>query len=394
MRSEPISLHVRLLIAGWPSDAPRGAVRLFCLEHGISPASFHRLRVRLGEGGELAARSRRPRGNPRQTSPEMVMLLLGVRRRLVADGWDAGPVSVLARLQREGVQGLPSRATVARIFTAAGVIQAQPRKRPRASFRRFVDPSPNGCWQIDATGWALADGTTVVIFQVTDDHSRLAISSVVTESETSAGAVEALTKGMRRYGIPVRVLSDNGMALNPIRRGSVSAMVEMLDRFGVTPITGRPYRPTMQGKNERSHQTLQRFLRARPPVASISELQALVDEFDEAFNTLRPHQALSDHMTPLEAWLATPRATPPTMPPVPGRLIERIADTTGTVAVSGARYLLGREHARRHIHVLLRESELEFFTSNGTSIRVHHRIAPGSFAGNGLPRNRRPSHPE
>jgi transposase InsO family protein len=390
MRSAAIPFAVRVLIASWPDGAPRGAVAVFCLEHSISRASFYRLRRRFQER-ELAPASRRPHSNPRQTSPEVVALLLRTRASLVEQGWDAGPVSVLERLRRAGTAGLPSRATIARIFRDAGVSALQPRKRPRTSYQRFVHPNPNGCWQIDATQWALADGTIVVIFQVTDDHSRLAVASLVAAGETSAAAVEVLRAGMARHGIPARVLSDNGMALNPSRRGARSLMLDLLDSLGVEAITGRPYKPTTQGKNERSHQTLHRFLRARPPAGGISQLQQLVDAFDEEFNTRRPHQALNGQ-TPLEAWLATPRATPPTAPIRPQRLLTRTADRQGIVAVAHARYLLGREHARTQIHALLADDSIEFFTEQGTHIRTTPRADRGAFIGNGLPRTRRPSH--
>lgn len=327
----------------------------------------------------------------------MTALLLHTRAELVQSGWDFGPLSVLNRLERAGVEGLPSRATIARLFTAAGVVIPQPRKRPRASWRRFVNPHPNGSWQIDATGWALADGSKVVIFQVTDDHSRLAVASVVAVSETSDAAVAALKIGVERYGIPARVHSDNGMALNPVRRGATSAMVEYLAGLGVETVTGRPYRPTTQGKNERSHQTLHRFLRAHPAATSTANLQLLVDEFDQAFNTQRPHQALSDHATPIEAWLATPRAVPTPQPATSGaktQLLTRRADTTGTIAIAHARYHLGIEHARTEVRIILNANELEIFNDHGTHIRTVPRGNPGDYVRSGLPRTRRKSHPK
>ncbi|XUK63509.1 hypothetical protein ABMA10_16205 [Plantibacter sp. RU18] len=83
-----------------------------------------------------------------------------------------------------GFQELPSRATLARIFVRAGVVEAEPRKRPRSAFRRFVYPAPNCLWQIDATEWTLTDGSLCTIFQIIDDHSRLALASLVARAET------------------------------------------------------------------------------------------------------------------------------------------------------------------------------------------------------------------
>jgi transposase InsO family protein len=50
--------------------------------------------------------------------------------------------------------------------------------------------------------------------------------------------------------------------------------------LGVEPITGKPYKPTTQGKNERFHQTLFRYLDKQPLADTLAEPQAQVDAFD------------------------------------------------------------------------------------------------------------------
>lgn len=93
----------------------------------------------------------------------------------------------------------------------------EPRKKPRAAFRRFVYPAPYACWQLDATEYVLTGGRKCVIFQLIDDHSRLAIASHVSWGETSEGAIAVVSKGLAARGVPQRLLSDNGLALNPSR---------------------------------------------------------------------------------------------------------------------------------------------------------------------------------
>lgn len=66
------------------------------------------------------------------------------------------------------------------------------------------------------------------------------------------------------------------------------------------PITGLPGRPTTQGKNERSHQTLTRFLDAHPP-ATLAQAQQRIEQFREHCNHRRPRQALGT-ATPASAW--------------------------------------------------------------------------------------------
>jgi len=70
--------------------------------------------------------------------------------RLEASGLDYGPISVFERMRQMGLEA-PSVASLARIFRETGVARLEPGKRPRASYRRFVYPAPNACWQLDAT---------------------------------------------------------------------------------------------------------------------------------------------------------------------------------------------------------------------------------------------------
>jgi putative transposase len=167
--------------------------------------------------------------------------------------------------------------------------KVEPREKPRASYRRFVYPQPNACWQLDATEYVLTGGRKCVIFQLIDDHSRLAVASHVAWGETSEAAIAVVTKGVAARGVPQRLLSDNGAALNPSRHGVLGQLVIYLRSLGVGAITGKPYKPTTQGKNERFHQTLFRFLDKQPLAGTLEQLQAQVDQFDAIYNTARPH---------------------------------------------------------------------------------------------------------
>jgi transposase InsO family protein len=110
----------------------------------------------------------------------------------------------------------------------------------------------------------LTGGRKCVIFQLIDHHSRLAVATHVAWGETSAGAIAVVAKGIAAHGVPQRLLSDNGAALNPSRRGVLGQLVAYVTALGVEPITGNPYKPTTQGKNERFHQTLFRWLDKQP----------------------------------------------------------------------------------------------------------------------------------
>lgn len=289
--NEPIDPRVRLAISQWPQDAPRGAVSTFCAEHGISRKSFYELRKRAeveGPAAVLEPKSRRPGASPSRLSEEVKEQAVAVRAALEASGLDHGPISVHEKMRAMGLDQVPSTASLARIFREAGVARAEPKKKPRSAWRRFVYPAPNACWQLDATEYVLAGGRTCVIFQLLDDHSRYALASHVATGETAKDAIAVFDKAVAAHGVPQRLLSDNGLALNPSRRGVVGQLAAHAAALGTEAITGKPYKPTTQGKNERFHQTLFRYLDKQPLADTLAELQAQVDAFDHIYNTQRP----------------------------------------------------------------------------------------------------------
>ena len=94
--------------------------------------------------------------------------------------------------------------------------------------------------------------------------------------------------------------------------------------LGVEPITGKPHHPTTQGKNERFHQTLFRYLDQQPLADSIAEPPGDGSTASTTpCNTQRPHQGLPGRITPQQAWDATeiaqaPRPRHDTDPITPG----------------------------------------------------------------------------
>ena len=406
------SPKVRLLVASWPVDAPRGSIDAFCIQHGVSRSWFYKIRARAVVGGVVKAvepTSTRPKTSPNRTSDDMVILAVKIRTQLEEEGLDYGPLSVLSRLRRMGFTDVPSRATLSRLFTQAGMVTAEPKKKPRSAYRRFVYPAPNCLWQIDATEWTLSTGMVCVIFQLLDDHSRLALASLVAPAETADAAVRVVKQAIERHGVPQKFLSDNGVAFNPTRRGYSGQLVDHLQSLGVTAITGKPYKPTTQGKNERFHRTLHRFLNARPPATTMDELQVLVDDFDRIYNTQREHQGLPGNITPQEAWNLTPPVDPPTPPPAepapdkPPTALETIAaanavrllppgEATRTAALGGKIHILGIEfrlgtpYTAHQINILWNHQTIEFYDRQGTLILAHPMPPKGTrHVGNGLP---------
>ncbi|KKE98170.1 integrase [Mycolicibacterium obuense] len=412
--NEPIDPRVRLAISQWPDDAPRGAVSTFCAEHGISRKSFYELRKRAaidGPAAVLEPRTRRPKSSPSTLSAEVKVQVVAMRAALEASGLDHGPISVYEKMRAMGFEQVPSIASMARIFRAAGVSQTEPKKKPRSAWRRFVYPAPNACWQLDATGYVLTRGRQCVIFQLIDDHSRYAVASHVAWSETAEAAIAVFDKAVRVHGVPQRLLTDNGIALNPSRRGYQGRLVNHVSRLGVQAITGKPYKPTTQGKNERFHQTLFRYLDKQPLATTLAELQAQIDDFDTVYNTERPHQGLPGRLTPQAVWEATPKADAPHPPPNPPLSIPVLArriqppppedlpfgtdlktlSTAGAFMLGAVNYKVDGRRALEQVLVTTDKDTIIVTDLDGEVLIEHTRPAPGvKYVGNGKPRGPRP----
>ncbi|NEG56237.1 helix-turn-helix domain-containing protein, partial [Bifidobacterium platyrrhinorum] len=135
--------------------------------------------------------------------------IVAIRRELDARGLDAGPESIAARLEREGVKP-PANSTIHRILKAAGLVRPEPGKRPKSSYTRFEAALPNETWQSDFTHWPIADGTDALIVSWLDDHSRFLLYSHAYATVTMGTIEESFRKACSRYGIPASTLTDNG----------------------------------------------------------------------------------------------------------------------------------------------------------------------------------------
>jgi putative transposase len=297
------------------------------------------------------------------------------------------------------------------------VARLEPKKKPRSAWRRFVYPAPNACWQLDATEYVLSGGRKCVIFQLIDDHSRYALASHVASSETATDAITVVDKAITANGVPQRLLPDNGLALNPSRRGYVGQLVAHVGALGVQAITGKPYKPTTEGKNERFHQTLFRYLDKQPIAESLAELQTHVDAFDHIHNTQRPHQGLPGRVTPLAAWEATPKADPPrpspdrpvyevpapsryqfprAQPPtdLPAGTRVRTVTTAGTITLDSVTYKLDTQRAFLQVLVVSEGDTIIITDLQGEVLAEHTRPASGiNYVGNGRPHAPKPRKP-
>jgi transposase InsO family protein len=252
--------------------------------------------------------------------------IVEVRKRRVDQGLDAGAQSIFDEL--EGLEALPSVSTIYRILAARGFITPEPAKAPKRTHRSFTAERANERWQLDDTGWWLADGSEVKILNVVDDHSRLLAGCEAMEVCTGAAALDVLATSADTLGWPALFQSDNAPAFCQL-------LAKALAPLGIASSHSRPYHPQTNGKVERFHQTLKRWLAKQPAAGTLEDLQAQLDLFTLVYNHHRPHRGIG-RQRPADVWNTAPKTGP----------AERALGTTSRIytgIVNGGTLRLGKK---------------------------------------------------
>jgi transposase InsO family protein len=359
----------------------QSSVTAAAAEFGLSRGHLHRLLRRYREGGLEAVepRSRRPRGSPQRTPAAVRERIVTLRTELTAQGLDAGPLTIAWHLEREGLRA-PSTSTIRRVLHAAGLITPEPHKRPRSSWRRFEAAMPNEVWQSDMTHWWLADGTEVEICSWLDDHSRYLLGCTAFGRVDGHDVVATFCAAGEAHGYPAATLTDNGAIYTSRFTGGHNAFEHLLVFLGIRQQNGAPGHPQTQGKIERFHRTLKRWLSQQPAARTLAELQAQLDAFRLAYDEARPHRAIG-RRTPGEAYRALPKALP-AGPRARGHLRLRYdtVDKAGAMTLRQASRLhhlgIGAAHRGRRVLAVIDEREVTVVALETGEVLSSHRIEP------------------
>jgi transposase InsO family protein len=331
-------------------------------------------RYRVEGDAAFEPRSRRPSSRPLATPAAHAELVIDLRRRLTADGLDAGADTISWHLEHHHRIRL-SRATIYRIIRAAGLVAPEPRKKPKASYIRFQAEQPNETWQSDFTHWRLAGGTDTEILTWLDDHSRYALSVTAHQPVTGPAVVTAFRDAISRHGIPFSTLTDNGLVFTTRfsngTRTSRNALENELVKHRVRQKNSRPNHPTTCGKVERFQQTMKRWLAARPRATTLFELQQQLDTFTTHYNHHRPHRSLPHHATPATAYATRPKATPDHNADSQHRVRhDRIADGKVSLRHDGRLFHIGIGHPHNGTPVVLLIKDLDIRVIHATTGEV------------------------
>jgi len=329
--------------------------RELCRRFGISPTIGYRLWARWRQEGKagLADRSRRPRRSPGRRSADIEALVLAVRNEHPA--W--GGRKLRRRLQDLGHQPAPSASTITAILHRHARIEGAASAGHQA-FARFERAAPNELWQMDYKGHFATRAGRCHPLTVVDDHSRYAVGLRACGDQRGDTVQAELTAIFRRYGLPERMLMDNGSPWGSDALHRHTWLTVWLLELGVAISHGRPYHPQTQGKDERFHRTLTAEVIGRRAFADLAECQCRFDAWRVVYNTQRPHEAL-DLATPAARYRPSERRFPETIEPFdygPGAIVRRV-DEDGWLSFRNRPVKLGR--AFGHRRVALRPTDQE-----------------------------------
>jgi transposase InsO family protein len=357
------------------------SVRAVAAATGRSKSWVHRHVALYREGGQeaLIPKKRGPRVPANLISVVLEDEIVAWRKCLAEDGLDAGAKTISWHLSHAGVTP-PALSTIHRVLRRGGFVTPQPQKRPRSSWMRFESALPNETWQSDMTHWHLENEQPVEIINFIDDYSRAVLASVAVPVATAAEVVRIFYETAAIYGLPASVLSDNGAIYTAAYRGSHTGMEIELATLGITFKHGKPYHPQTQGKVERYHLTLKKWLRKKPAAATLAELQAQIDRFVFIYNEQRPHTARG--CPPMQAWRALDKATIE----IDGQSLlahtkvrrDRI-DQTGCFTLRYRSKLhhvaVGRAHKGKRVLILVADLDIRVLDENGVTLR-HLELDP------------------
>jgi transposase len=226
--------------------------------YGVSESWVSKLIARYRVEGEAAftPRSRRPHTSPTATPTTTVDLILELRDKLSTAGLDAGPDTIAWHLEHHH-QTKVSAATISRYLTKAGLVDPEPKKKPKSSYIRFAAQLPNQTWQSDFTHYPLTDTTGfpkgVEIITWLDDCTRYALHVSAHRAITTPIVKATFRKAAGHHGIPASTLTDNGMVYTVRlaghgRQGGRNGFEQQLHDWHVIQKNSKPNHPTTCGK--------------------------------------------------------------------------------------------------------------------------------------------------
>jgi len=150
----------------------------------------------------------------------------------------------------------------------------------------------NQRWSLDFVSDTLSDGRRFRILCVVDDFSRECLATVVDTSLSGVRVVRELNRLTLERATPKTIVSDNGTELT-----STAVLSWAIDRVQWHYI--QPGKPIQNAFIESFNSKLRDECLNEHAFLSLAEARALIDEWRDDYNHLRPHSSLGA-LTPVE----------------------------------------------------------------------------------------------
>lgn len=288
------------------------SIRLGCRLHGVCPKTFYDWRKKLKASDyELKVLRARPRGSrisPRRTDQETVKELCEIRK----ETGDTGGL-VVSDIYHKRTGKKIAHSTVDNIFAREGLSTPYRPKKTNPHTKRYASVKPLDRVQMDTLGLKIEDEHGNKVFAVTgiDCHSRLSFVHCCLEKSTEEARI-GLLKLLETFGDPRLIQTDNGVEFTYffISRSNAKRKKEeryapfekILEEKGIEHYLIKPRTPAHNGKVERFHRSLLRYVRSQEldgkPLAFI---RTKVERFVELYNKEKPHTSLKG-LTPYQVF--------------------------------------------------------------------------------------------
>ncbi|MCH2043014.1 MAG: hypothetical protein MK212_02650 [Saprospiraceae bacterium] len=220
-------------------------------------------------------------------------------------------------------------------------------------------------WQIDAKeNLTLQDGSRACYLNIVDKKSGAVLASHCFGKKNINQVKEtvvrdALIDSFQNWGKPKSIRVDNGHPLGDPQRKSISTLGLWIIACGIDLIYNRPRRPTDNASVERMQQTTKNWAEIRK-AKNLEDLQLRLDHIGviqrESYKVSRLKNQTRKEIFP-QLWLnpneyqqkdfAADRA----FATLEQRLLVRIANKSGRIALYGHYYTIGRKYARLEVAV-------------------------------------------
>lgn len=169
-----------------------------------------------------------------------------------------------------------------------------PKKQPKRKRLYFNDGScirlkpayENHVWSYDFVSDRLADGRKIRMLTVIDEFSRKCLAIRVAYRLNSDNVLDCLSDLFLIHGLPDFIRSDNGSEF------TAKILQDWLSGLKVKTAYITPGSPWENGFNERFNGSLRDELLNGECFGSLAEAKALIENWRDQYNTIRPHSSL------------------------------------------------------------------------------------------------------